>query len=164
MSNVNKDLVRRWYNKSQEDGNIFDKFISLWIPFNAYYAANNLKASERDQLEQFKNSNKVLFLSVVQENTTEFVKFKEYIEIKPQNTGFIQDLKYRVGEEGHKKRYQNLQSLCEYQSCIYQIRCNLFHGGKDVTDTQDEKLVKLAFYTLSIFLKKVFENENILSL
>lgn len=164
MDNINKDLIRRWYKKSQQkNDNVFDRFISLWIAFNAFYAGNNLKESEHKQLDLFQNANKVLFYSIVEKNSTEFENFKKYIETKPQNTGFIQDLIYPVGDEKNMKRYQNLKSLCEYQSCIYQIRCNLFHGGKDIADAQDEKLVKLVLSTLSIFLKKVFEEKNILN-
>lgn len=160
---MNRDLICRWYKKSQQaDDCVFDRFISLWISLNAYYAASNLRASERDQLEQFQNAHKNLFPFVVQANAIEFKNFKEYIETKHQNTGFIQDLRYKVGDEKHKKRYQNLESLCEYLSCIYQIRCNLFHGGKDIADAQDQRLVELALSTLSIFLKKVFKEKNIL--
>lgn len=158
MDNINKDLIRRWYEKSQqENDNVFDGFISLWIAFNAYYAGDNLKESEHKQLDLFQNANKIIFSYVVKENDNKFNEFKSYIATKPQNTGFIQDLRYDVGDEKYKRRYQNLESLCEYQSCVYQIRCNLFHGGKDIADAQDKKLVKLALFTLSIFLKKVFE-------
>lgn len=164
MDNINKGLILRWFQKSQqEDDNVFDRFISLWIAFNAYYIGNNLKESEHRQLIIFKNSNKVIFSSVVKANNVEFVKFKEYIAMKNQNAGFIQDLRHEVGDEKHKKRYQNLESLSEYLNCVYQIRCNLFHGGKDIVDAQDKELVKLALATLSIFLKKVFEENNILN-
>ena len=165
MNNTKKDLIYRWYKKSQqEDKNIFDRFISLWISFNAYYSRNNLKLSEHEQLDLFQNANKVIFSSVVKADNVEFLKFKEYIATKNQNAGFIQNLRYEVGDEKNKKRYQNLESLNEYLGCVYQIRCNLFHGGKDVADTQDETLVELALSTLSILLKRVFEKENILSL
>lgn len=163
MDNINKGLISRWYQKSQKEGkegdDVFDRFISLWIAFNAYYAGNNLSESEYKQLDLFQSANKVLFYSIVEENLTEFEKFKKYIETKPQNTGFIQDLRYPVGDEKNRKRYQNLKSLCEYRDCIYQIRCNLFHGGKDIADAQDQELVKFALSTLSIFLKKVFEKK-----
>lgn len=164
MDNINKDLIRRWYQKSQQEkDNVFDRFISLWIAFNAYYAGNNLKESEHKQLDLFQNTNKVIFSSTVKEYATKFNEFKNYIATKLQNTGFIQDLRYDVGDEKYKRRYQNLESLCEYQSCIYQIRCNLFHGGKDIADAQDQELVRLALSTLSIFLKKVFEENSILN-
>lgn len=121
-----------------------------------------MRASERDQLEQFQNDNKVTFSSVVKKDNTKFNEFKKYIATKNQNTGFIQDLRYEVGEERNKKRYQNLESLCEYLSCVYQIRCNIFHGGKDITDAQDEKLVELVLSTLFIFLKIIFEEKEII--
>ena len=164
MNNINIGLICRWYQKSQQgDDDVFDQFISLWISFNAYYAVNNFGASECDQLRQFQNANKVIFSSTVKKESARFSEFKDYIATKHQNAGFIQDLRYEVIDEKNMKRYKNLESLREYLSCVYQIRCNLFHGGKDTADAQDKKLIELAMSTLSIFLKIVFQKENILT-
>jgi hypothetical protein len=46
---------------------------------------------------------------------------------------------------------------------VYQIRCNLFHGGKDIADAQDVQLVTLALDSLSMFLKVIFEQEGIIT-
>lgn len=163
-----RSIIYGWYEKSQgvvqqpRPDDVFDQFISLWIAFNAYYAAGNLRASEHDQLEWFKNTHKPLFFSIVEAQADEFKLLKNYIETKDCNKGFVQDLRHEVDKEEHKKRYQNLASLCEYLECIYQIRCNLFHGGKNPMDAQDEKLVKFAHATLSIFLKEILKQEGII--
>jgi hypothetical protein len=44
----------------------------------------------------------------------------------------------------------NVGKIIEY---IYQIRCNLFHGGKDLNNPDDEKLV----FNAGILLKKVLD-------
>lgn len=164
MNDVVKNIILNWYEKAQTEDNIFNRFISLWIAFNAYYAANDSRASEHEQLRFIRDIHKTLFLSVTHEHPDEFSAFKEYIETKKQNRGFIQDLRYDVKEEKHKKQYRNLDSLCEYLDCVYQIRCNLFHGGKDIADAQDEKLVELASNTLIVFFGKFLKEEGIIHL
>lgn len=166
---VVKNIIRCWYNKSQNitqqpDG-VFEQFISLWIAFNAYYVATSdpLKL-ERMQLQRIKDSYSQPFYNITEVHADKFNEFKNYINKKSQNPGFIQDLRYEVTlSEEHKRRYLKIESLCEYLDCVYQIRCNLFHGGKDVADAQDQKLVELALSTLSIFLEEIFKREKIIT-
>ena len=154
-------LIARWFEKSKEMKNVFDKFIALWISFNSFYACEHLHDSERKQLQIFGDTYKEFFKSVVDANMSPFIDFKKYIDNKPKNSGFIQDLRYPVAKEKHKKRYYNLTSFCEYLKCVYQVRCNLFHGGKYLEDGQDENIVKHCHSTLLIFLEKLYEREKV---
>lgn len=161
MNKTVKDLIIRWYEKSQQpqqgEFGIFDQFISLWIAFNAYYATENIKCGWREQQNRLIRNHRDQFTEIIKARKNEFEAFQLYIKEKPQNSGFIEDLKY-----GGKKLYQDLGSFKEYLDCIYQIRCNLFHGGKDVADAQDKELVHHAFVTLSILLSEIItvEMEN----
>lgn len=162
-----KLIISRWYEKSknatQQPDDVFDRFISLWIAFNAYYAVRNPRVPERAQLEWVRSAHKKLFPSIVRAHNQKFEDFKKYIEDKLNNSGFIKDLRYaEVDKEEYKKRYQNLESLCEYLECVYQIRCNLFHGGKNLVDAQDKKLVELALSTLTVFLEEILKQEGII--
>jgi len=45
--NLNQlDVIRRWFRKSKEMDNPFDKFIALWVSFNSFYACEHLHDSE----------------------------------------------------------------------------------------------------------------------
>ncbi|MBU4332492.1 hypothetical protein KKD20_05225 [Patescibacteria group bacterium] len=156
MIDNQRELIRRWFEKSKEEENSFDGFISLWISFNAFYAAEHLLESERQQLRNIYDEYKDSFVGLVDNHSETFQEFKHYIEIKPVNTGFIQDLRYPVEKEKHKKRYQNLGSLCEYLDCVYQVRCNLFHGGKNLEDGQDQEIVSRAYNSLAVFLERIY--------
>jgi hypothetical protein len=157
-----KKLIKRWLEKSKDEENSFDRFISLWISFNAFYAAEHLLESENQQITNIKNEYKRLFAELTSDSPESFEAFKDYIETKPQNTGFIQDLRYQVDKEKHKKRYQSIGSLCEYLDCVYQVRCNLFHGGKNLEDGQDQKIVSRAYDSLLAFLEKVYQSAYVL--
>jgi len=163
MNDKLRDLIKMWFYKSKEMENPFDQFIFLWISFNAFYAHEHLREKESSQLKIFRHQFKKLFREVVTKNDATFKEFKHYIDTKPVNTGFIQDLRFPVDEERHKQRYSDLTSLCEYIDCVYQVRCNLFHGGKSPEDGQDENIVKHAYNSLVVFCKAIYQKEGILN-
>jgi hypothetical protein len=155
------ELIARWFRRSKEMDNPFDKFIALWISFNSFYACEHLDDSEARQLQILEDTYKNIFKSVVDANEKFFADFKNYIDTKPVNSGFIQDLRYSVNKEKNKKRYYNLTSFCEYLGCIYQVRCNLFHGGKNLEDGQDQNIVRYSYATLLVFLEELYKVEEI---
>lgn len=154
-------LIGRWFKKSYEMNNPFDRFIAIWISFNSFYACEYLHENEIRQLKILEDKYKDIFKSVVDTNKFFFSNFRNYINTKPENPGFIQDLRYSVDKEKHKKRYYNLTSFCEYLGCVYQVRCNLFHGGKSLADGQDENIVGHSYITLSVFLEKLYKIERV---
>ncbi len=162
MKDNQKNLIKRWFEKSKDEENPFDKFISLWISFNAFYAAEHLLEPEWQQVKNIKDEYKDIFVGVVANNSAVFEEFKNYIKVKSENFGFIQDLRYLVEKEKHKRRYLNLNSLCDYLECVYQVRCNLFHGGKNLKDGQDVEIVERAYQSLVVFLTAIYEQERIL--
>lgn len=44
---------------------------------------------------------------------------------------------------------QNERNTIEVLKCLYQVRCNLFHGGKLPGDPRDEGLVEAAYTVTS---------------
>ncbi|MCX6745657.1 MAG: hypothetical protein NTX00_01405 [Candidatus Parcubacteria bacterium] len=162
-----KELIKGWFEKSKkiEDNNSFDKFIYLWISFNAFYVGINSDApykSEKELINKIIEEYKQLFFNLVQDMPVSFRNFQKYIEGKIENRGFIQDLRFSISEESHKKRYNNLKALCEFLKCVYQVRCNLFHGGKLLEDGQNETIVRLAYESLIVFLEKIYKKYNII--
>ncbi|OIO74881.1 MAG: hypothetical protein AUJ85_04480 [Elusimicrobia bacterium CG1_02_37_114] len=88
MKENQKDLIKRWFEKSKNETNSFDQFISLWISFNAFYASEHLEKSERQQLDIFQNKYKEGFGEIVNSNSTPFQNFKSYIGTKSMYRNF----------------------------------------------------------------------------
>jgi len=61
---------------------------------------------------------------------------------------------------GQRRRISNINNLNEVLSCAYQVRCNLFHGGKAPGNPRDERLVD-ASYTIVSKLIGPFVNVNL---
>jgi hypothetical protein len=156
-------LIKRWYNKAKHQRNYFDKFISLWISFNAYYAHKDLEKTEQKQLQEFLQNHAAEFNGAC--NQVEFSDFKCHIDTKSRNKGYIQDLRYEKNtdrEIRNRKYYSTVTNFEQYIDCVYQVRCNLFHGGKNLEDGQDEEIVKLAFKSLLKLITAVYNKESIL--
>ncbi len=125
-----------------------DRFISLWIAFNSWMKGkfgeavkdltlvNRVKESEEVQqkFEIMKNDER--FDSLLQ-------KLSEYT---------IPDMRYPNDGNRLKKYDGNLASLMDV---LYQVRCNLFHGRKDMEgDRKDFELVGLSYQILLPFLRE----------
>lgn len=162
MNKEVKKIIKRWFEKAKHEVDDIDRFIALWISFNAFYACGNLTENENVQLKTIKTKYRCFFPDIVKDNDSFFQEFADYIVSKPINKGFIQDLRYSINSpKQEKKVYINLDCINEFIDCVYQIRCNLFHGGKSLEDGQDRKLVCLAYNCLICFLDTIFGQEKI---
>lgn len=152
---MNYDIfIEEWLRRSDREENkdfidMGDKFISLWIAFNAWlksqFGENKPDSVLKDNLINFLPMESV-FNEFKKENK-KLVKLKDYKIINMQ---------YPEDEKKEKNYDGSFKSLIE---SLYQIRCNLFHGRKSFEDNQiDKELVKLAYKILSSLFKKYLEN------
>ncbi len=80
---------------------------------------------------------------------------KKLVEIKKY---FISDMRYPEDRSRFVQVETGKEEVASLISAIYRIRCNLFHGRKDVSERHgtDRKLVYLAYDLLfPIFVKYV---------
>jgi hypothetical protein len=130
---------------SQRTIDVADRFISLWICFNSILRKHYGEGfSDREMIERAKNDF---------ENAGGNLRLKEYYDTMcdPEYRENLKKLESLLPIRNMKNNtlvdMQN-SSLIEV---IYNIRCNLFHGRKDPTETnnRDFQLVRLAFYILA---------------
>lgn len=146
-------FIRKWIERSERKiGNDFidigDCFISLWIAFNAL-----LKSKYGEGLTDRKLIEKIILdeeiIKVFNEVKEKNISAQEALEVLGQYD--ILDMRdpYNVAK---KINYDgSFKLLIEG---LYQIRCNLFHGRKDVNeDKKDIELVSSAYGVLLPILK-----------
>lgn len=136
---------------SVDDG---DRFISLWIAFNGWLSgkfgegeidANKIKSVKK--MQDFKE-----VFNHLRETDIAFKKSLDKLEGMP-----IAIMQVRKNREQIYKYDGTFESLIE---AIYRVRCNLFHGRKDITeDKKDKELVKLA-YRILLPLFKAYLSAN----
>lgn len=72
-----RQLINNWYYKADTENHDFDKFIALWISFNAFYANHSSEDRERDQLRKVVEDFKLAFIQWPIDN--DILKFHKYI-------------------------------------------------------------------------------------
>ena len=133
-------IINNWYNRSNDENlDEIDRFISLWISFNAWGCHETNTDVDRNMLDSLKKNQKM----------------KESYNKAKKDEHFSKILSERIGDE-ITKRGQNKhvklddgKSLDSVLDVIYQIRCNLFHGRKDPDTVRDEILIKWAYEILT---------------
>jgi len=145
-----KIFTEKWLQRAErgkeyiDDG---DRFISLWIAFNGWMKGKFGEAVQDSTLvERVKKSGEV---QQIFENMKNDKKFAELLQ--QLSTYTVIDMRYPNDNSRLKKYDGNLDSL---MGVLYRVRCNLFHGRKDVEEDQkDFELVRLSYQILLPFLK-----------
>ncbi|MCT4617474.1 MAG: HEPN domain-containing protein [Candidatus Gracilibacteria bacterium] len=152
MSELNRKLIKNWLKKSALEEKPFDKFIALWIGYNGFYSNFFENGGDREKAIT-KMGNHLELKRLFEDDDGINPKVEEFfklIEGRKDELGIgVKDLKKnKIVDIKREKGLKNFLKL------IYTIRCNLFHGDKDIYGGRDDKLVLLAYEALyEIFSK-----------
>jgi hypothetical protein len=143
---------------SQRTIDIADRFISLWICFNSILRKHYGEGlTDAEMIRRAKRDF---------ENVGGTLRWKEYYDI-------MCDAEYRRNLEKLRNllpiRNMKTNTLVDMTNSslieiIYQIRCNLFHGRKDPSDTntRDFQLIRLAFFLLAPLVIEYARKNNLI--
>ena len=123
------------------------RFVALWIAFNALYQSKLPGVDgDRSQISEFSKNEEVNneHQCLIQRES----KYRKAIEVI-KNKGVF-NIKYKKQET-----IRNERNFQEVAICLYQIRCNLFHGGKTPSNIRDIELIKAACKILSMILGRL---------
>lgn len=146
-----QEISRRWYDKGKPETDEFDKFIYLWISFNALYSEVIAKG-EKEQIKGFVNRYyNPVFDSLISSENNNFFKTTEIKDCKLGNKGSTK--RYIETLKGNSNSKNKIIALI---LCVYQARCNLFHGDKIPQDYNDKQIAMNAGNVLEQFLDIYF--------
>jgi hypothetical protein len=139
-------FTEKWLQRAERGQCIIDdgdRFISLWIAFNGWMRGKfGEDKTDRYQIDSVKEIQD--FKGVFDNLKITDPEFKEHLD-KLGGLSVV-DMRFRNGREEIVRYNGTFESLIEV---IYQIRCNLFHGRKDVEeDKKDFDLVSLSYQIL----------------
>jgi len=136
-------LVRKWFDRSKGGrtnlNEPHDKFICLWIAFNAWGARKTNEDKDGKMIKLLKKDSEL----------------RASYERCKKDPEFRDKVAEREGDRIYDDRYGTFVSLDDGMSfrsvlgVIYQIRCNLFHGRKVPDNVRDLELVAWAHAVLS---------------
>ena len=147
-----KKFVKEWKDKGDVEQNQFNKFFSYYIALNGIYENEFSEiSSEKEKLS--------LLVSkyVCNPNFTLLINMYDYSHITDH-----QLLNMKTNKDCKLYKLEDLKqgNIFSIFMAIYQIRCNLFHGGKCIRDENDVNIVSDANNILKQFLEKYLEITN----
>ena len=139
-------FTERWLERAErgdraiDDG---DRFIALWIAFNGWMRGRFGEAvNDRTLLNRLKKSEeaRVVFENLRRNQTSFEPSLRRLSQYPVANMRNLED-------PNKVKKYDG--SFGSLIDVLYQVRCNLFHGRKDVDeDDKDFRLVQLSYRVL----------------
>ncbi len=164
ISSISKFRWEEWYDYGVENNDpFFVKFMTLWVAFNQIYSKfsgeEKKPKSERVQImkclekdEEDKLLTKELFDSIFASPFIKVFKDDSVCSYDRLEKKFIPD-SFENNKTVKNENEQWQERIKALFMMIYQVRCNLFHGSKEVSNPRDVKLVKCAGEILEMYLE-----------
>lgn len=144
------DIANRWFEKAQRNSNqddieeVMDKFFSLYVSYNAIYS--QLGSGDRKcattEMDEYLERKGIRVLDNCKHDIKELIKPVE--EGSFHIYGNNSSLEYKNDEQIIRKindfindDIRNYKSVLNF---IYGLRCNMFHGSKDIIAEQKSLL------------------------
>lgn len=146
------DVAKVWLEKAREEDDEYNSFIASWIAFNALYNEQS-NHNEKDRItafiEKIKNP-------IYEELLADINAFQEPIrDLRPESTKTTQtDI-----DQMNKSDSALGTRLAGLMRCIYQVRCNLFHGDKFIENSRNRHLAKESAIKVTRFLELYLEDK-----
>lgn len=165
-NNFNYRKALPWFEKGNKETNCFSSFIYYWIAFNALYSIYPARqtrktggiAGERKQIfELISTECDSSFESVL--SLSEVHTFENSIKnLHPINSRHL-DTRTEASALSNKS-IPPINRLSNLMLCIYQARCNLFHGEKVPSNYHDQEIANAASKILKEFLTIYFGGQQ----
>lgn len=183
MGNYNRKsrrIIELWYKKAQKPVkepkyDYFDRFISLWVSFNAFFVAefhneasilaNGKEPWEKKYLEAIYSDNHYIELYSDLINNSKSFKdnldfFIELVDTITICKGKIIDMRPERRDCENGQEFSDKYNFEQFILTAYQIRCNLFHGNKSPESDNDFRIVKTMFILFKELLSNIYQIEG----
>ena len=138
-----KNRLRRWKEKAKGvEIDHWVRFIIHWMIFDACLAELSKKDFDKDRLDWFYNNPtdlKEYFRKFW--GTPKYVAVLGYLKDKSPIKDLRPSKRNNRENDVYLKDTTNEKEVFDF---IYQIRCNTFHGGKNLADGDDNQLTRLS--------------------
>lgn len=152
-----RKLIVNWYNRSRGrkvEFTIFDRFVSLWMAFNAWGTHESQEDSDSNMIRWVKATSIMpSIFAQLMKSDKEFAK--TVTELK--NECPVYDM--RPSHRTDYKTITNIHDFREILDVIYKIRCNLFHGQKSPDEKRDVRLATFAYGILDRLFEEILRKQ-----
>ncbi len=164
---IREDIIKSWMEKAKKIYQIrnglggkfqfADMLVSCWITFEAFTCKKYNKEYVNERLKAFWRG----FQNKYSAGFNNFPDdFKENITLLSGCN--VRDMRPNHGLD-IPKEITDVKNLEQVMKLIYQVRNNLFHGGKNVDEENDKLIIQYSAIVLYRILEKFLSEENYLS-
>ena len=149
-----KEYALKWYNYGLANNvDYISRFMMHWIAFNWMYSDSSGR-SERERIKNFCKRNRRQLSLYDPFDTDEIQVFKKepVYNVGGADSNDDPEELFKVIRDGRGNTVE--RATCLLLS-VYQVRCNLFHGGKSPDDKRDLKLVESSAEIMNGYLEKL---------
>jgi hypothetical protein len=132
--------ILEWYRLSKgeaiDQSDSFFRFVAAWVAFNAFYSSRMYdEVGDWNQVRAYAGEPEVVdFHRDLLKSDREYAQAVEVLREKGV---------YDTSTRSHRQ-IRDARNFTQVASCLYQVRCNLFHGGKTPGNVRDRRLVSAA--------------------
>ena len=146
-SALQKKIIKGWIDKGDSENDIFNCFISFWIAFNVIYLSRYPVDGDRACINEVKkDSYFVSEYKMLLKNKTFFDSINTLLKECP------------ITSEKNGISYTfKVNDFAALIDVLYQVRNNLFHGGKSINEKRDKEVVSAALPVLKSLITKFME-------
>lgn len=132
--------ILEWYRLSKgeavDQSDPFFRFVASWVAFNAFYSSRMYdEVGDWNQVKAYAGEAEVLdFHRERLQSDREYAQAVEVLREKGV---------YDTSTRAHRQ-IKDSRNFTQVARCLYQVRCNLFHGGKTPGNVRDRRLVSAA--------------------
>lgn len=162
MDPLFKERMAAW--KEKADSVFVDHWMRLimyWIMFDTYLSASAPIEARRESEKRnwfYNNPNE---LKTILEKLWSLPEYQHLLEILKKESPVYSTNPFNIGAAKELNDISNTREIIEF---VYQIRCNLFHGGKDLLKERDNRLTKVSEQlfdqAFDEFLNKIGQNTS----
>lgn len=145
MNTETRKLIKAWVARARLENDAYVRFFILYMCVDAWMTASTSKDSDQQKLKWLKTSDNVL---------------KKYWNNTPHKNVPLNGIKamgqieYLLpSKRGQHEQLNDIEDFSQVVDILYQIRCNLFHGGKSPNNRRDSRLVWLSANVLQTWLE-----------
>jgi hypothetical protein len=130
--------------------NPFIRFMTAWIAFNSLYAHQGASIDgDWNQVQRFADDERLQEMHGRLLRHPDLPEYAESINVLAAHG--VRNLR-----SGNVRRIRDSADLRSVLACIYQVRCNLIHGGKRTDDSRDQQLTAAGFIVIANLLSFYF--------
>lgn len=145
MNQETRQLISWWKIRGMQETDPFIKFFIMYMCLDAWMTSDSGYDRDDQKLRWLKETENPL------KDLWPFVPHKKVPLQGLKKIGKIEDMRPR--HRGEYKYLTDTDNFDEIIAFIYQIRCNLFHGGKSNVNSHDRRLAELSSKILANWIE-----------